>query len=74
MKQSVFGQLSRMQNDTIFIAPSDVSAMPDRRDANLFALLIGQLTQYIEINIILDKALNVLRETELFELSPQFAA
>jgi hypothetical protein len=23
MKQSVFGQRSRMQNDTIFIAPSD---------------------------------------------------
>src|SRR5262249_60721397 len=41
--------------------------MPDRRDANLFEILIGQVTQNIEINIILGKALSVLPETELFE-------
>jgi hypothetical protein len=41
--------------------------MPERRDADLFEILIGQFTQNIEINIILGKALSVLPETELFE-------
>jgi hypothetical protein len=41
--------------------------MPDRRDANLFEILIGQVTQNFEINIILGKTLSVLSETELFE-------
>src|SRR5262245_35864587 len=41
--------------------------MPDRGDANLFEILVGQVTQNFEINIILDKALSVLPETEPFE-------
>src|SRR4029450_960532 len=41
--------------------------MPDRGDANLFKILVGQVTQNNEINIILGKALSVLPETELFE-------
>src|SRR6516164_7555852 len=41
--------------------------MPERCNANLFEALIGQVTQNIEINIILGKALSVLLETELFE-------
>src|SRR5262245_12244972 len=41
--------------------------MPDRRDANLFEILVGQVTQNNEIDIILGKALSVLPETELFE-------
>src|SRR6516162_5784541 len=41
--------------------------MPERRDANLFEILIDQVTQNIEINIILGKALRVLPETELSE-------
>src|SRR5215475_5988018 len=41
--------------------------MPDRGDANLFEILVGQVTQNIEINIILGKALSVLPETKLFE-------
>src|SRR6516225_4889035 len=41
--------------------------MPERCNANLFEVLIGQVTQNIEINIILGKALSVLPETELFE-------
>jgi hypothetical protein len=41
--------------------------MPKRCNANLFEVLIGQVTQNIEINIILGKALSVLPETELFE-------
>src|SRR5262249_20309250 len=39
--------------------------MPDRGDANLFKILVGQVTQNFEINIILGKALSVLPETEL---------
>jgi hypothetical protein len=41
--------------------------MPERRDTNLFEILIGQVTQNLEVNIILGKALSVLPETELFE-------
>src|SRR5262245_63406296 len=41
--------------------------MPDRGDANLFEILVGQVTQNLEINIILAKALSVLPETEPFE-------
>src|SRR5215475_15949480 len=41
--------------------------MPDRGDANLFEILVGQVTQNFEINIILGKALSVLPETEPFE-------
>src|SRR5262245_4477831 len=41
--------------------------MPDRDDANLFEILVGQVTQNLEINIILGKALSVLPETEPFE-------
>src|SRR5215472_5909521 len=41
--------------------------MPERRDTNLFEILIGQVTQNLEVNIILGKALRVLPETELFE-------
>ena len=41
--------------------------MPDRRDANLLEIVVGQVTQKIEINIILGKPLSVLPETELFE-------
>src|SRR5262245_6259241 len=41
--------------------------MPHRGDANLFEILVGQVTQNIEINIILGKALSVLPETEPFE-------
>src|SRR5262249_18429575 len=41
--------------------------MPDRGDANLFKILVGQVTQNFEINIILGKALSVLPETEPFE-------
>src|SRR5215472_9537463 len=41
--------------------------MPDRDDANLFEILVGQVTQNFEINIILGKALSVLPETEPFE-------
>jgi hypothetical protein len=41
--------------------------MPDRGDANLFEILVGQVTQNLEINIILGKALSVLPETEPFE-------
>src|SRR6516225_7584538 len=41
--------------------------MPEQRDTNLFEILIGQVTQNLEINIILGKALSVLPETELFE-------
>src|SRR6516165_6693408 len=41
--------------------------MPERRDTNLFEILISQVTQNLEVNIILGKALSVLPETELFE-------
>src|SRR5215469_8394824 len=41
--------------------------MPERRDTNLFEILIGQVTQNLEVNIILGKALSVLPEPELFE-------
>ena len=41
--------------------------MADRGDANLFEILVGQVTQNLEINIILGKALSVLPETEPFE-------
>src|SRR6516162_4215344 len=41
--------------------------MPERRDTNLFEILIGQVTQNLEVNIVLGKALSVLPETELFE-------
>src|SRR5262245_40716003 len=41
--------------------------MPDRGDANLFKILLGQVTQNFEINIILGKALSVLPETKPFE-------
>src|SRR6516162_10992104 len=41
--------------------------MPERRDTNLFEILIGQVTQNLEVNIILGKALSVLPETKLFE-------
>ena len=40
--------------------------MPERRDTNLFEILIGQVTQNL-VNIILGKALSVLPEPELFE-------
>jgi hypothetical protein len=45
----------------------ELSAMPERRDTNLFEILIGQVTQNIEINIILGKALSVLPEAKFFE-------
>jgi hypothetical protein len=41
--------------------------MAERRDPNLFEILIGQVTQNIEINIILGKSLSVLPDAELFE-------
>ena len=41
--------------------------MPERRDTNLFEILIGKVLKNIEINIILGKALSVLPETELFQ-------
>src|SRR5262245_26903006 len=41
--------------------------MPDRRNADLFEILIGQVIQNIKINIVLSKALGVLLHTELFE-------
>ena len=41
--------------------------MPERRNANLFEVLIGQVTQNGEINIIVSKALNMLLHSELFE-------
>src|SRR5262245_31569251 len=41
--------------------------MPDRGDANLFEILVGQVTNNFEINIILGKALSVSPETEPFE-------
>jgi len=41
--------------------------MPERRDTNLFEILIGQVLKNIEIDIILGKGLSVLPETELFE-------
>src|SRR5215813_10662463 len=41
--------------------------MPDRDDANLFEILVGQVTQNLEIDIILGKALSVLPKAELFE-------
>src|SRR6516162_2117896 len=41
--------------------------MPERRDTNLFEILIGQVTQNFEVNIILGKALSVLPKAELFE-------
>ena len=41
--------------------------MPERRDANLFEVLIGQVIQNSEINIVLGKALGVLVHAELFE-------
>src|SRR6516225_9218637 len=44
--------------------------MPERGDTNLFEILIGQVTENIEINIILGKALSVLPKTELFEPVP----
>jgi hypothetical protein len=34
--------------------------MPERQDANLFEILVAQVTQNIDINIILGKALSVL--------------
>jgi hypothetical protein len=48
--------------------------MPERRNANLFEILIGQVTQNGEINVVLGKALSVVPETELFEPVPQSAA
>src|SRR5262249_16690419 len=41
--------------------------MPKRYNANLFEVLIGQVTQNSKINIVLGKALNVLGHTELLE-------
>ena len=41
--------------------------MAEGRNANLFEVVIGQVTQNAEINIILSKALNMLLHTELFE-------
>ena len=41
--------------------------MTERRYANLFEILIGQVLKNIEIDIILGKALSVLPETELSE-------
>jgi hypothetical protein len=41
--------------------------MPERRDANLFEVSIGQITQDSEINIVFGKPPNVLLHTNLFE-------
>jgi len=41
--------------------------MPERRNANLFEVLISQVAENGEINMVLGKALNVLLHTELFE-------
>jgi hypothetical protein len=45
----------------------ELPAMPERRDTNLFEILIGQVPQNIEVDIVLGKALGVLPESELFE-------
>src|SRR5262249_30432509 len=45
----------------------ELSAMPERRDTNLFEIQVGQLTQNLEIDIILGKALSVMPKTEVFE-------
>jgi hypothetical protein len=41
--------------------------MSEGRDADLFEVLVGQVTQNSEINIVLSKTLNILVHTELFE-------
>src|SRR6516164_11704015 len=41
--------------------------MPNRHDPNIFEVLIGQVSEDVEINIVLSKALRILPETELFE-------
>ena len=41
--------------------------MTERRNTNLFEVLIGQVTQNSEINIVLSKTLGVLGHTELFK-------
>src|SRR6516225_9380067 len=38
-----------------------------KRDAKLFEVLIGQITQYRDIDVVFDKALGVLGQAELFE-------
>jgi hypothetical protein len=41
--------------------------MTERRNANLFEVLIGQIRQDDKTNVILGKALSVLSETELLK-------
>jgi hypothetical protein len=41
--------------------------MTERRDANLFEVLISQVAQNFEINIVLSKTLGVLGHAEFFE-------
>ena len=41
--------------------------MTERRNANLFEVLIGQIRQDDKTNVVLGKALRVLSETELLE-------
>jgi hypothetical protein len=47
--------------------------MPER-DTDVLEVLIGQMTEYGYVNLVLGKALRVLPKTELFLASPQSAA
>jgi hypothetical protein len=47
-----------------------LAAMAERHNANLFEVLIREVTQDREIDIILGKALGVLRQAETFEPVP----
>jgi hypothetical protein len=44
-----------------------LSAMPERRNANLFEILIGQFTQNGKINVVLSEMLNVLLHIKLLK-------
>ena len=44
-----------------------LAAMAERCNADLFEVLIGQVTQYREIDIVFGKALGILGQAELFE-------
>ena len=44
-----------------------LSAMAQRRNADLFEVLIGQVWQDCEIDMVLSKALGVLGQAEFFE-------
>jgi hypothetical protein len=47
--------------------PQQLAAMAERRNADLFEVLICQISKDAKIDVVLGKALSVLPETELLE-------